>query len=467
MLLGRRPSAEQVPAAASASSVAPSPAPRSRALWPTRVDQPSAGFSSIIIVTYLFVLFGRVPELASSILGAPLFLAKILSVLGLAAAVVGRGLRRAFLTPAGFYFAAFTVWIVLSAPFSVWQGGSVMLLGNWLRNYTAFIMAASLITSVRDVRRAMYGIGCGALLISFAALVSGSTESRLQIELFSEGTLANPNYIAIYLMVGAPSVLLLAWSARHVFIRTLAWAGSLLIVAVTVLTGSRMGLIVIAVLALLVFLRLSAFKKAIFTFIGAGIFFALLILVPGAVRDRFEMMLNLEPEPTTLAPLDDMESPEQPATGQAEAAAGSSRARRRILITSLRTTWEHPLLGVGPGMFSVATGAETHWQETHNTYTQISAELGIPALFFYLAVLWRSARPMFLHFRRAPDRDAPRSTANLAYFIFVALCVFAISAVFASLAYDFLFPAIAGVAVAFDDALRREASTPSAPQAAV
>jgi len=56
----------------------------------------------------------------------------------------------------------------------------------------------------------------------------------------------------------------------------------------------------------------------------------------------------------------------------------SAQQRKELLFKSLKVTVRHPLFGVGPGNFEVVSGA---WDVTHNSYTQISAEGGIPAFF--------------------------------------------------------------------------------------
>ena len=71
-------------------------------------------------------------------------------------------------------------------------------------------------------------------------------------------------------------------------------------------------------------------------------------------------------------------------TTKSIAAAGSAEQRKELLIRSLQVTAEHPLFGIGPGNFEVVSG---NWHVTHDSYTQISAEGGIPAFFLYVLIL--------------------------------------------------------------------------------
>jgi len=54
-------------------------------------------------------------------------------------------------------------------------------------------------------------------------------------------------------------------------------------------------------------------------------------------------------------------------------------------------TLRYPIFGVGLGNFPMINGQEMHrpdaWYGTHNTFTELSSEAGIPALFQFLALL--------------------------------------------------------------------------------
>jgi O-antigen ligase len=76
-------------------------------------------------------------------------------------------------------------------------------------------------------------------------------------------------------------------------------------------------------------------------------------------------------------------------------ALASTEERKAIFWESVRITLLHPIFGVGPGMFedveNVLARADGkrkgYWLGTHNTYTQLSSECGIPVLILFLA-LW-------------------------------------------------------------------------------
>ncbi len=124
--------------------------------------------------------------------------------------------------------------------------------------------------------------------------------------------------------------------------------------------------------------------------------------------------------------------------------------REELFKTSLRFTLRHPLLGVGPDQFATAVDqdaarASQHmpWLGTHNTYTQVSSECGIPALIFYVGVIALCLRSNFHLYRRTRDRPVDRHLAGLSQCLLTGTFVFAVSAFFFHMAYSAYLPALA------------------------
>ena len=68
----------------------------------------------------------------------------------------------------------------------------------------------------------------------------------------------------------------------------------------------------------------------------------------------------------------------------------SQSSRRYLLRKSIEYTFTHPLFGLGPGQFATYEGTHnivmgTHgsWHQTHNTFTQVSSELGLPGFVIF------------------------------------------------------------------------------------
>jgi O-antigen ligase len=104
-------------------------------------------------------------------------------------------------------------------------------------------------------------------------------------------------------------------------------------------------------------------------------------------------------------------------------------------MKSLATTARRPLFGVGPGQFASYTGL---WRVTHNTYTELSSECGIPALILFLLVI----RECFKNLARTRTTALYRADPDVRMYtsaLWVGFASYLAGAAFASTAYQ-LFP---------------------------
>jgi putative inorganic carbon (HCO3(-)) transporter len=117
------------------------------------------------------------------------------------------------------------------------------------------------------------------------------------------------------------------------------------------------------------------------------------------------------------------------------AAYDSAQDRKRLFWRSIEVTKEHPLFGVGPGNFNEVSG---QWHTTHNSFTLMSSEGGIPAVILYVFILWCGFRNL-----RATKRLVRGQTESmlLARALFASLAGYVVGSTFLSVAYQF-FPYI-------------------------
>ena len=114
---------------------------------------------------------------------------------------------------------------------------------------------------------------------------------------------------------------------------------------------------------------------------------------------------------------------------------------------SLILTAKHPVFGVGPGQFQNIT--ET-WFVTHNTYTQLSSETGIPGLVLFLLLLRRVFRNLHEienteRFRTDPEAQVFASTLRAAFVGYL------VSAFFAAYGYElFIYALVAFTGVLYN-----------------
>jgi O-antigen ligase len=425
---------------------------------------------------YAFCLFNlayysRFFEWKLTILHIPLITSSI-ALLG--AAMDGR-LLSTFRSKIGICMAGLTIIYTIGVPLSSWRGRSFQTLtGEWLKAVIAFMIAGALLVTFRQCRTALNSIGWGVALASLLAIYLGRSESgRLQV---GSGTLSNANELAFILLLGLPFLWLMASdSDASKLKRLLAFFFTLSTIYASVRTGSRAGLIGLCVLFLLFFLRANIIGKLALA-VGIGALGVSVVTFFPSVVQRYTTMFK------GADALSQAHNAQEAST--LGAAVGSSEARRRLLINSLKVTAAHPLMGVGIGAFGAymareeaAEGIIPRYQGTHNTYTQVSSEAGIPALILFLGIIVFSFRGLRKSFKRgkASPTKTGRQVANVCYALMSTLTAYSVCVFFDYVAYDATLPVLAGFAIALGDATRNalevaehnQASAPVAAQTVV
>jgi O-antigen ligase len=125
----------------------------------------------------------------------------------------------------------------------------------------------------------------------------------------------------------------------------------------------------------------------------------------------------------------------------------SETGRLQIWSRGIGYMTANPLLGVGPGNFPAAEGRLSahagrqqqgfgvRWNAAHNSFVQIGAELGVPGLLLFVAVIASA----FAALRRAESPLTPALTASLLGFV--------VGAFFLSLAYSEMLYTLIALAV--------------------
>jgi O-antigen ligase len=110
----------------------------------------------------------------------------------------------------------------------------------------------------------------------------------------------------------------------------------------------------------------------------------------------------------------------------------SSQERQALLWRSIEITKEHPLFGIGPGNFPIISGS---WHVTHNSFTEMSSEGGVPAFVLYVLILWCAFKNI-----RAIKRFSPEHGESilLARTLHASLAGYVVGSLFASEAYQLL-----------------------------
>ena len=411
-------------------------------------DEQESRISSALVGVLLFVYFGRIAELMSLHLGSSLRVALVMMMVTGVAAILSGGVRQAFGNAAGLAYMGLTGWLILCIPFSVYRRGSFeTVTSNWFPTFVMFVCVAGGLTTLKDCRRALLGVAAGVSVITILAYVDRVERGgRLYIGYVSLG---NPNYVAMVFLYGIPILLYLAYHFGIFSLRgLLAATGVIAGLWVVVLTGSRGGFLGLLMGLAAAFCYAPAAAKA--KMIGAALIGAvvLILLAPANIRARYFTTFS---EENTA---DDVEL---------ESAVLSSEARMGHLRDSIRITFEKPLFGAGPGQFTVAEAHEAEeqgrsgrWLETHNAYTEISSEAGIPAFLLYMTPIAYSLRGLHRTLRSLQKVPERKDEWMMGICILASFAGLLVTSFFASVAYMPYMPILVGITLTYARAIETE-----------
>ena len=404
------------------------------------------------VLAFVFIRFSMVSEILEFGLGLRAYLVMGLGPIAILLMVLSGGARRSMREKPSYFLAAYMGWLLICAPFSVWKGGTFAVLKMaFLTEFSMYFMIAGLILTIEEIRKLVLTISLAVSVDLVALAVYGESSSgRLSM---SFGTLQNPNDLAIHLISTIPFVLLSIHltSAFSVW-RFLALPTVLGALYVVLRTGSRMGLVSLAVTGVFLLLRASLKQRMLVLATAVPAIALALVLLPQLTLQRYVSIFS---QPQSVSSAEELE--------ELRKSQGSSEARFRLLEASLQLTLENPLFGVGPGQFVVEDadrakqeGRRAQWQVTHNTYTEISSEAGVPALAFLVAAILCALyllNRMLLQARGRPDQTR---LATMAFHVMLALFGFAVCSFFGSMAYRFYMPSLVAIGVILVSAGRRE-----------
>ncbi|MEA2626534.1 MAG: hypothetical protein QOD06_2579 [Candidatus Binatota bacterium] len=316
----------------------------------------------------------------------------------------------------------------IGAPLSIWRGGSFAHLVNvFAKAVLFFLLVVHCVRSVREARIAVWSLLLAVFVLELGVVFMGA--ERLS------GTY-DRNDIAFVVACTLPlSGMLFADGAGAG--KWLAGAIALLAAPTMVATQSRTGFVCLLVVGAVVVLRATRGRAML----RIGVVVAALgIAIPFAPASYWERIATLWGE----AP--------RHATRENYDAAGFEAARGRIWRNGLTILAEHPLLGVGAGVFEVAEGRVHHgrgkWTTAHNSFLQVAVELGLVglALFVYLIYrAWRNARDFA---REAVRMPALVGDAWLGHALEISIYGYMLAGSALSQGYSYLLYWLLGMAVA-------------------
>ena len=368
----------------------------------------------------------------------------ILATLGLLA-VFGTGqFMKVLSSRTGMCITAFTAWFLACIPFGAWPGGSFhILIEQWYKAALIFFLTAGLLTTLTQANRLFKTIALSTGALGLLALVKNQREAdgRLMLD---NTRYANSNDLAWTLLVGLTFVgyLYLRGTRLQKVVAILIALPMLLAIS---RTGSRAGAMGAVLLFFMMVFQSKRSTRQRILVVSPVLFLGILLLMPRQMRLRYTTFFG------TYSTYNQSQE-EKLRVGTIE----STEMRKQLLYDSLNITAHHPLLGVGPGNFVVAQNelstargdVKGFWHVTHNTYTQLSSEMGLPGLAVYVAMLYYVFRTLNSIIRNKSRSRPWQDLRALAISLRTAFYLLLPIAFFDSLAYNTDVPILAGLATA-------------------
>lgn len=291
----------------------------------------------------------------------------------------------------------------------------------------------------------MWAIASGGAVIMSAAKLFRDTGARYGERLAIEfGTISNANDYAIHLIFVLPFVIWVALAAKSKMLKLAAWGVACFGVLLVLQTASRGALIALVAGALYWLFRGTMRQRIGLLALGPIAAFALIAFVPRSSLIRLVAFSADE----TVAPSE---------------AIVSSEARRYLLEKSIEYTLQRPIFGVGLAQFgafegerNVVIGDHGMWHDTHNSYTQISSECGIPALAIYIAAIMSTFLLVNRAYRRACARTDCEDIRVATFCIMLSITAYCAGILFVNFAYFFYLPLMSSLAIAVSTAADAE-----------
>jgi putative inorganic carbon (HCO3(-)) transporter len=263
------------------------------------------------------------------------------------------------------------------------------------------------IYAIQDYQSGIFGIG---------------EAETLRIKGRIHGLFDNPNDLALHLVSIAPIAVGLAFAKRGMWTKFVYLGAAFLMVAAVVVTFSRGGFIGLVAVSFFLLWRLGRKQRGLSMAVFVLLIVFFFAFAPGSYGSRLSTIFNTASDIT-----------------------GSASQRNQVLKRSIFVTLRYPLLGVGLGNFHYKSFQELG---THNAYTQVGSEMGIPAMVLYIMFL------VYPYKRLKEIEKATDGNKNERYYYYLSIGLragligYMVASFFAAVAYQWYIWYLVGYAIA-------------------
>lgn len=326
-------------------------------------------------------------------------------------------MRNALSTPTVRPLIFMVTWILLSIPFGVYPGQSIMFITqSYWKILVMFLLIISYVSTMEEVNKLIwvYILAVGLLAI-ITILSSGGGRMEINADVY------DANDTALQFLLALPFAVWKYKSSKGIK-RWLAIFISIVLLVGIVKTNSRGGFLGLVAVVLVIMWQIKALeKRSLFR-----IFLLLAIMSIGFIY--FAGDSYVDRISTMLAPSKDYNT-------------AASTGRLQIWERGIQMMFMNPILGVGVYNFMSAEGmifAEigARYQAAHNSFVQIGAELGLPGFIVFCMLIWKTVK-YIKEVGRNAYKENNSLTLNLAisYSVIGSITGFVVSGFFLSAAY--------------------------------
>jgi O-antigen ligase len=308
---------------------------------------------------------------------------------------------------------AFFAWYCITIPFAYWRSGAlVTVMSRLSKGIIVALLVSMLVKEFWQLKRLIWVQAASIAFMAIASVALHHTRNGRLTGVLG-GVFENPNDLAINVALNWPLCVAFFFMAKGIFKKAF-WGVSVLIMIVAVqMTYSRSGFLALGAACVLSLWHFAIRGRRLQLLFVAGVLgVVLLVATPGKYFARLASIA---------------------VKGETDAVGDASREQRKeLLIDSVVTAVHHPVFGIGAGNFEAVNGM---WRVAHNTYTEIAAEGGFPALILFILVISQTFANI-RHATKSRMHEQDKDLQILTGALWVSVASFLIGAFFASTEYS-------------------------------
>lgn len=326
--------------------------------------------------------------------------------------------------------AALCVAALISVPWATSPSEAInTFMDSFIKAVLMFIVMVNAVRNEKRLLSLLWLVLSAGVFVSYGALNafrSGHfTDEGYRVRGTLGATLNDPNDTALFLVTMIPIAIALALSARGRLPKLGYGFIAAFMTAAIFVTYSRGGFLALTCASLVLGSKL--FKRAPIAMISFVL--ALLVTVPALLPSNYTERLSSIFDSSADV-------------------RGSATARHNLLNRSIEVASQHPLIGVGMGNFHLYSIGN---QVSHNAYTQVASEMGLPTLLIYLAFITAPLSRLRRIERETKEVSETRAEYRRIYYLSMGLQAsvlgFMVGSFFLSVAYYWFIYYLVGYAV--------------------